>query len=226
MPRRKKARRKPAPRVPPQHPLDYCPGCGEYKSLEEWQLAEGESLPERAFVCRDCRGAKKDPRAESLPALSGRSRRILRDLIVCRSVAEAARRNGLSPRYVQNMLRGTTDRRNVEGERLRAAWQELLTMEGLDLLTIARLARISLHAMRPYWNKREERWDFFPDHMARIQVMRWAAAMQDVGRPPRRDEPRGAAPSMLILDLGGAGQAPPDSFTIEGEVVKEKEEAS
>lgn len=237
-PARRKARqrrRKPAPHTREnalaaateglRDPLDYCPGCQQTLPVEAWAYGKGEQpRATGAFLCRECRQQKRRPKEEYLPAISGRARRMLRDLIQSRSILEVARKHKVSEEHVRRMLRGRSDRHDVRGEELRRAWNEMLVQEGLDLLTLARLARVSLHALEPKWNKRLERWDFFPNHMARIAVMRWLGRMLEVdnAHPGQfRNTPAGSA-AVVVLDLGGSrGEAPPDAFTIEAERVED-----
>ena len=122
-----------------------------------------------AFLCVECQDRQVDIE-DKMPDLPPRYRKLLRDLLSCDSLAEAARRNDLSEGYVRSLIKGRLP--GPRQQEVAAAWQLLLEVEGLDLTTVARVGKALLHAVTPKWNPGTEEFDFFPDNSVRANMFR------------------------------------------------------
>lgn len=122
-----------------------------------------------AFLCLECVDRKVDIE-DRMPDLPPRFKQLLRDIMSCDSLAEAARRNNLSESYVRSLIKGRLP--GPRQQEVAAAWQMMLEVEGLDLTTVARVGKSLLHALMPKWNPERKEFDFFPDNSVRANMFR------------------------------------------------------
>lgn len=194
--------------------LDYCPGCEKNRPMSDWTLRKGESQTAiGAFLCHECRASGTLPTTDLLPTLPLRDRNILRDLVVCQNVAEVARRNHTTVAYVNKALEGRGD----DVPLIRKAWQQMLELQGLDLMTIGRMMKLGLHAMDHKWNPADRRWDAFPDHKSRHKTAAWLVKQHGVEPPPASAAQFVAAVQVVFNSNLGDGEedvAPSAEFEI------------
>jgi len=199
-------------------PTEMCPWCREEKPFSLWYGVingpGGWNPREGPVVCAECRerGAPDvDPYLEDLPVPH---RKILRALMGGANFYEAARIAGVSPSYPGNLLR---DRNHGGGKAIRAAFQTLLEMEGLDIFSIARQMSLLFNAKKPMWNPKEERWDWFPDNSVQLGAMRHLTKISELDPPRDQQQTQGPAVAVRIeTNLGGKSPGdPPGTYTIE-----------
>lgn len=181
-------------------PPEYCPACEQDVPLSQFSLGDGETMPRGAFVCRTCRAEGRKP-TDLLPALSLKHRRMLRVMMTSDSVADAARKLGLSTEHLRNVING---RGGETHEMVAAAWRRLLEIEGLDLMTVARIGRNLLHALEPKWNPAKECWEFFPDNTTRAKMFAYMTRqhrVDPVSSNKGQFQPKAAV--VIINNLGG-----------------------
>lgn len=181
-------------------PPEYCPACEQDVPLSQFSLGDGETMPRGAFVCRTCRAEGRQP-IDLMPELTPKHRRMLRVMMTADSLADAARKLGLSAEHLRNVIRG---RAGETSEMVAVAWRRLLETEGLDLNTVARVGRNLLHAMEPKWNPAKECWEQFPDNTTRAKMFAYLTRQHRVDPTASNKgsfQPKAAV--VIINNLGG-----------------------
>lgn len=201
-----------------------CERCKKDKTLS--RFFESTPYSDDQIAPRVCLECAQDPivpseEVDDFPTLTPAHRIALQELFKQGgNVSAAGRASGLSTTHIQDMLKG----RYVKD--FKSAFQTLLTMEGLDLGTIAkRLAHHGLKAKRNQWNPKNQEWDEFDDNNVQLNAIKHATRLMEM-------EPSYGAPSSgpavevnLITNLGSSEAAaePPGTFVVTAEKVGEGE---
>lgn len=142
----------------PDYQSDVCSRCNEVRPLREfYQPGAAGGRP----VCRECRDDSRNLPVpidfeDSTPAKYRKALLAHLEAPPGTPFSEAVRAAGLPSHWgLQTLLDRSADCRRI--------YRRLLEDAGLNLPFMLRKLGLQLHAMKPHWNRKAERWDFFPD---------------------------------------------------------------
>lgn len=170
-----------------------------------------------AFLCMECIERQVDIE-DRMPDLPPRYKQLLRDIMSCDSIAEAARRNDLSAGYVRALIKGRLP--GPRQQEVAAAWQMLLEAEGLDLTTVARVGKALLHAVAPKWNPGTKKFDFFPDNSVRANMFRQLTRQHRVD-PVSSSAFQGRGGTVIMIGTNLEVNSPEDVSALDADFVVE-----
>jgi len=195
----------PVPR--PDYQSDVCSRCTQVRPIREFfepgaDWGPGASRP----VCRACRAeAKKLPApidfADDTPAKYRKALLAHMEAPPGTPFSEAVRAAGLPSHWgLGTLLDKSSDCRRI--------YRRLLEDAGMDLPFMLRKLGLQLHAMKPHWNKKSERFDFFPDTAAQGKALELLHKLWQL-TGDEKESKRGSGNTIVFMtNVGGERPTP------------------
>ncbi len=182
------------------HPegLLYCPSCRELRHPSEffeigYQVASADSeLDELPTACQRCRTMGPPP-IDQLVQLSRPQHSALEGLSEGLSIPDAARKAGMKPAQLRQMLDGN------DRHPMRIAWGMILVREGITMDRLAKVLSEALDADEHKYHPADKEFKSFPDHRTRLTAVRHANSQMGLDAPKEAaDKGQGSSFQVIV----------------------------